>query len=348
MSAARTGTALALLAAVAFGATAPMLSRLGAGSSPFTVATLLYAGAAAFAGAASLLSPQHGKEAPLRRAQLPRVFLVAVLGAGVAPVALAWGIVRTGATTGTLLLNLEAVFTVLLARFVYREPVGRRVAWALAAMLVGGMSLTVGTFGEAGVDARGVIAVGLATLAWAADSTLTRALADTRPLSVVGGKATMGACVTALVAAWTRARWPTIGASLGLIGCGALGYGASLVLYLRAQRLMGAGRTGSIFAVAPFIGAALASVVARTLPTPFMVLGAGLFGLGVYLHATERHAHRHRHAPLTHEHAHVHDDGHHEHVHEGTVTGEHSHVHSHVALEHEHDHAPDLHHEHDH
>ena len=39
---------------------------------------------------------------------------------------------------------------------------------------------------------------------------------------------------------------------------GASGYGLSLRLYLLAQRAFGAARTGSVFAFAPFIGAALA------------------------------------------------------------------------------------------
>ena len=45
-----------------------------------------------------------------------------------APVALAWGLQHTSGVVASLLLSLEAVFTVLLARAIWSEPIGVRVA----------------------------------------------------------------------------------------------------------------------------------------------------------------------------------------------------------------------------
>ncbi|MCC6625602.1 MAG: EamA/RhaT family transporter, partial [Deltaproteobacteria bacterium] len=135
---------------------------------------------------------------------------------------------------------------------------------------------------------------------------------------------------------------------VALLAVGATGYGASLALYLLAQRRLGAARTGSIFAVGPFLGA-LVSFVAGDRASGLGVLAAApLFALGVWLHARERHAHAHVHAALEHEHAHRHDDGHHDHAHDPPVAGAHSHPHRHERLVHEHAHAPDVHHRHPH
>jgi len=340
---------LAVLAAVAFGATTPVVSAAAKVASPFTISSLLYAGASF---AAFLLGRRPDpKEAPLRAAHLPRLAAIAVLGACVAPVALAWGLARTGATTGALLLNFEALFTVLLARAVYHEPIGRRVALALVATTIAGTALAFQSRGAEGIlRPLGALAIGLATFAWAADNTLTRRLADVRPLSVVAAKGALGALLTTSIALAMRAQWPGVGLGLGLMVAGAAGYGASLVLYLRAQRILGAGRTGSLFALAPFVGAGIAAVVERTTPTASHGLAGLLFGIAVVLHGTERHAHAHRHAPEAHEHAHRHDDGHHDHAHapgHGSAD-EHSHPHEHTELAHTHDHTPDLHHEHTH
>jgi len=130
--------------------------------------------------------------------------------------------------------------------------------------------------------------------------------------------------------------------------CGATGYGLSLQLYLRAQRQIGAARTGSIFAAAPFVGASAAWLFEGAPVGAWSAVAAACFALGVYLHLTEHHGHFHRHAPLTHEHPHRHDDGHHEHQHEPPVRGEHSHPHSHAEQAHEHPHAEDMHHRHEH
>src|SRR5262249_39942061 len=134
------GTMLAVLAAISFGITAPIIERAGHGLGPLTTAALLYLGA----GWATIrVLPCTSSSGTWNRSHLPRLLLVALFGAAVAPTLLAFGLQRTGATTGSLLLNLEAVFTVVLARAFLREPIGRRIATALALMVVGGCLLTL-------------------------------------------------------------------------------------------------------------------------------------------------------------------------------------------------------------
>ncbi len=78
-----------------------------------------------------------------------------------------------------------------------------------------------------------------------------------------------------------------------LLAIGATGYGLSLRMYLLAQRAFGAARTGSVFAFAPFIGAAVAVGLGDRGLSWGMAAG-GLFMLaGVVVHLYERHEHEH-------------------------------------------------------
>ena len=268
---------------------------------------------------------------------LPRVVAVTLAGGAIAPALLAWGLQRSGATTGALLLNLEAVFTVALAALVYREHVGKRVGVAVTAMALGGVALVA--TGSARGGRGGALAVAGATLGWAIDNTLTRPLAERDPLAVVGAKGALGATFTALAALAFAEDLPPLREALALLACGATGYGLSLRFYLLAQRTIGAARTGSVFAVAPFVGAALAIALGdRSFGAP-LAIAAACFALGVYLHVTEHHGHRHAHADTDHEHPHRHADDHHAHVHDPPFVGEHTHPHHHERLEHEHEHA---------
>jgi drug/metabolite transporter (DMT)-like permease len=337
---------LAALAAVAFGVTTPVVAWAGRGVGAFATAASLYAGAAL--AAALLRAAVRRRDAPLRRTDLPRVLAVAAVGGALAPTLLAWGLQRSGPTIGALLLNLEAVFTVLLARAFFREPIGARVGLAVAAMAAGGAALALDTSRGAAWGVLGVAAVAGATAAWAADNTLTRPLAERDPLEVVACKGGIGALLTATAALATGEAWPPWPAAAILLGCGATGYGLSLRLYLLAQRRIGAGRTGSVFALAPFIGAALGFALGDRAAGAETLAAAALFALGVFLHVTERHAHAHVHAPTEHEHLHRHPDEHHDHAHDPPFVGEHAHPHHHARLEHDHEHAPDVHHEHAH
>jgi drug/metabolite transporter (DMT)-like permease len=274
--------------------------------------------------------------------------VVAIAGAVLAPAAFAWGLQRSGALSTSLLLNLEAVFTLALARFFYREPIGKRVLAACALMLAGGFLIAMRT-GDGGTwTGLGLAAVCAATFGWAFDNTLTRPLADLDPRSVVFWKAGTGALLSTLVALLAGDAWPTPGVLAALLACGATGYGLSLHLYLRAQRMLGAARTGSLFALAPFVGAALAFALGDRSGSVLVLVAAAFFAAAVYLHGTEVHGHRHLHQPLEHEHSHRHDDGHHNHRHDPPVTGSHSHPHRHEQFEHDHPHGEDLHHRHEH
>jgi hypothetical protein len=142
---------------------------------------------------------------------------------------------------------------------------------------------------------------------------------------------------------------PALGVALAAGVVGLLGYGVSLVLFVRALRELGAARTSAYFSTAPFIGALASVAVLGERVDGRLLVGGILMAVGVGLHVTERHEHEHVHEPLEHERLHEHD-AHHQHDHApGTPGGAaHSHRHVHAPQRHAHAHYPDLHHRHPH
>ena len=339
------GGLLALVAAVLFGVSTPLVQKWGAGLGAFSTAALLYGGAGVVGW---LLRQPMAREARLQRSDLPRLLAVAAFGAVLGPVALAWGLQHTSGTSASLMLTLEAVFTALLAWRLYRETLDRRVWTAMALLLAGGMVLVLDQGRSGGVQLWGLLAVLLATAAWGVDNTLSRALAERDPGQVVMAKATLGAVVTLVLAVLLGEPLPSVATALALFSIGATGYGLSLRFYLLAQRAFGAARTGSVFAFAPLIGAAFAVALGDRSMSSMMVLGSALMLAGVLLHVAESHGHAHSHEALEHEHAHHHDDGHHLHTHHVVPKAQHNHLHRHEPQRHSHAHVPDSHHLHRH
>ena len=339
------GGLLALLAAALFGVSTPLVQHFGEGLGVFTTACLLYAGAAAV-GALSRQRIEH--EARLLRSDLPRLAAMAAFGAVLGPVALVWGLQHTSGTSASLMLTLEALFTAVLARYLYQESMDRRVWAAMLLLLAGGVALVLDQGRGGGTQLWGLLAVLVATAAWGMDNTLSRALAERDPGQVVLGKAAIGAAATLVLARAFAEPWPSLEAASILLLIGGTGYGLSLRFYLLAQRAFGAARTGSVFAFAPFIGAGLAVALGDRSGSWVMAVGGVLMLLGVALHLMESHGHEHQHERLTHEHAHTHGDGHHDHVHSDFVSGSHSHGHTHEPMSHAHAHVPDAHHRHVH
>lgn len=339
------GAFLALLAALLFGASTPLVQRVGIGVSAWMTAAMLYSGAAI---TGLLLHSGTAKEAALRQRHWPRLLLMALCGAVIGPVALSWGLQHTSGMSASLMLTLEAVFTVLLSCLLYREHIDRRVGLAIVLLTLGGGLLVFDRAGNGATQVIGLLAVTGATVSWALDNTLSRALADLDPGRVVLGKATVGAACSFLIAAATGETALSLSAGVGLLLIGVTGYGLSLRFYLLAQRALGAARTGSVFATAPFIGAVIAFGLGERGLSPWLLGGAALMVAGVVLHISERHEHKHEHEALEHEHTHTHDDGHHTHIHAQIPVGAHSHRHIHELVTHSHSHMPDLHHVHKH
>ena len=343
------GVTQALLAALLFGATAPLVQRASADAGALACGCLLYLGAAV---ATLLGSAVRGgtKEAQLDSTMIGRLVVVALLGGMLAPTLFVLGLRRVDAASGALLLALEAPLTLLLAWLVHRERLGSRVLAAFACIFAGGLVL-VGrpeALVDAGATFVGAVLIIGATAAWALDNVLSRPLADRDPVAVVAGKGLIGAGASALAAVALSQAWPRLGSAAGLLAIGAVGYGLSLQLYLRAQRRIGTARTASVFAAAPFLGAGAALALGDPWPGwPFVVAGA-LIACGLWLHARERHRHAHVHVAISHSHVHRHDDCHHDHSHDVMPDGPHSHEHSHETVAHEHEHSEDLHHRHEH
>src|SRR4051812_48285007 len=340
------GVAAALGAALLFGASTPLAKLLLGDVSPWLLAGLLYLGSGI--GLALLLALQRGERPGLAAGDW-RWLAGAVLSGGVlGPGLLMWGLSRMPASGAALLLNAEAVFTALLAWFVFRENFDRRIALGMGLIVAGAAVLSWP--GDAGF---GAVAPALAVLgacfAWGIDNNLTRkvALADARFVAMVKGLAA-GATNTALALA-LGAQLPAIAvaAMAGLLGFA--GYGISLALFVRALRELGTARTGAYFSTAPFAGAALGLLLLEETVTWNFAVASVLMACGVWLHLTERHAHVHAHEPVEHTHEHEHDQ-HHRHDHAEPLGPDvrHTHDHRHEGLPHSHPHSPAAHHRHEH
>lgn len=342
------GVPLALGSAVLFGASAPLSKLLLGSVDPWLLAGILYLGAGlglagVHFGRLTFKLPQV--EAPLRKGDLPWLAAVVVIGGGVGPLLLMFGLSLTSAASGSLLLNLEGLATMAIAWLVFRENVDRRLLLGAFAILAGAVLLTWNGQGLQ-IDLGGLLIAG-ACLAWGIDNNLTRKLSSADPVQIAMIKGLVAGSVNLVLALALGAGLPTPGFAVAGAAVGFLGVGVSLVMFMLGLRHLGTARTGAYFSLAPFIGAALAIILLGEGISPQFAVAGLLMAFGLWLHLSERHDHEHAHAPLEHDHAHVHDL-HHAHEHAEPVSEPHSHWHRHEPMRHKHPHYPDLHHRHSH
>jgi drug/metabolite transporter (DMT)-like permease len=335
------GAAFGLCAATLFGLSAPASKVLLGAVSPVLLAGLLYLGAALGLWLYRLVAPPT-KEAGLGRADAPKLALVVLSGGVAGPVLMLFGLQRVTALAGSLLLNLEAPFTMLFAIALFREHLGRHAAVS-AALILGGAALLKLEPGALGADTLGVALLAAACACWAVDNNLTQRLSLRDPFAIVRVKTlAAGAVNTALGLLVARGALPSAPYVVGALALGSLSYGVSVVLDAYALRLIGAAREAAYFATAPFVGAVVSIAWLGDALRWHDALAMAAMVLGVGFLLRERHGHEHAHEALEHEHLHTHD-AHHRHPHEPGVDPNEPHAHVH-----DHPHAPDAHHRHRH
>jgi drug/metabolite transporter (DMT)-like permease len=268
---------LALAAAILFGISTPVAKALLGDVQPVVLAGLLYLGSGIGLWTISRIvrSRRALTEPTLQRRDIPVLALVVVLGGMAGPVLLMIGLEATPASTASLLLNLEGVFTLGIAWIVFRENVDRRIA-AGAAAILGAAVLLSWSAGPEAVSGRSLAIVG-ACLAWSIDNNLTRNLSNADPIQLAMIKGLGAGTLNTGLGMTVGARWPHLGPVLLAGAVGFLGYGVSLVSFILALRHLGTARTGAYFSMAPFVGATVAVAALGEPITPRFVVAATLW-----------------------------------------------------------------------
>lgn len=339
----------AILAAVCYGISAPVSKILLNEIPPALMAALLYLGAGFGMSAVSLLNKSKQKkqtEAKITKKELPYIVGMIVLDIA-APILLMCGLTLTTSANASLLNNFEIVATALIALFIFKEAIGRRMWSAIVLITASSVILSFEDISSLSFS-LGSLLVLLACLCWGFENNCTRMLSLKNPLQIVIIKG-FGSGFSSLVIAFAIREYSyNILYIFFAVLLGFFAYGLSIFFYIKAQRELGAARTSAYYAVAPFVGTALSFIVFKQSVTISFIVALLIMMAGAYLAAVEKHSHLHTHDTTEHEHRHNHDDGHHYHTHDSPVDGEHNHFHTHDKTAHEHSHTPDIHHSHSH
>jgi drug/metabolite transporter (DMT)-like permease len=131
----------ALVAALLFGASTPLAKQLLRDTSPVMLAGLLYLGSGIGLGVIRTTRDRGWRAPAMSRREWSWYLLAIGFGGVLGPLLLMLGLTRTSAAPASLLLNLEAVLTALLAWIVFRENANRRVISGMVLIVAGAVLL---------------------------------------------------------------------------------------------------------------------------------------------------------------------------------------------------------------
>src|SRR5512146_3096102 len=289
----------ALLAALFFGASAPVAKLLLGDVPPVLMAAFLYLGSGIGISLIKLYQrfTRNQKEAGIKRPDIGWLAGAIISGGILAPILLMISLKNTPASTASLLLNFEGVGTTVLALLFFHESISRRALGAIAAITLASILLST-NFGSNWGMSLGAFGVLGACMFWGLDNNLTRNISAKDPLTIVAWKGLIAGSFSLLLGLMLGQPLPALTTILSILLLGFISYGLSTMLFIYSMRGLGAARTSALYGTAPLAGVILAILIFHDPFTILFILAAILMVIGTYLLANEEHAHFHIHMPV--------------------------------------------------
>lgn len=273
----------AVLAAALYAINAPVSKLLLTEIPSIMMAGLLYLGAGI---GMCILEKFSGDrhELPLAKKELPYTAAMVILDIA-APIFLMIGLTRCSAANASLLNNFEIVATSLVALFVFKEAISKRL-W-LAILLVTTSSILLSFEDMSSLQfSWGSLFVLLACVCWGFENNCTRMLSSKNPAQIViikGFGSGIGALILSLI---IGERFSRIGYIVIALILGFIAYGLSIYFYIYAQRDLGAAKTSTYYAISPFIGVGLSLMIFKKLPSVIFIVALLVMAAGTYFAST--------------------------------------------------------------
>jgi len=298
----------------------------------------LYLGAGLGMFVYSIVSKAAGKAThtePLTKKELPYTIAMVLLDIA-APILLMFGIQSSNAANVSLINNFEIVATSLIALFVFKEVISKRLWIAIALVTVASVILSFEGAGSFEFNIGSLFVFG-ACLCWGIENNCTRMISNKSSIEIVVIKGTFSGLGSLIVALTIGESIPSVLWIICVLLLGFVAYGLSIYFYVMAQKDLGAAKTSAYYSIAPFLGVAFGMLILGERPAIQFYVALVVMIVSTYFMIKDtielQHTHEH-----THTHTHEHSHGDTVHSHEHTHTHTHIHVHGENSDNHEHNH----------
>lgn len=183
----------------------------------------------------------------------------------------------------SLITNLEVVVTMMFAKFLFRQKVAF-YNWFAAPLIVSGAILLTFDFSADTIKfSYGLLFALGSCICWPLENNFSQLVSHRNPVQITGIKHCISFVVDMIFAFSLGHRVTQFKGPLEAFGIGAFSLGFVFILYVLAQKRIGAARASALYSLAPFLGSFIYLLVTKTVPQWNFYLGASLIFSGQLL-----------------------------------------------------------------
>lgn len=247
-----TATIFAILAAALYAINIPLSKLLLHQVSPTMMAAFLYLGAGLGLFLYRCFTGKKETNEPLTKEDLPYTIGMIVLDIA-APILLMLGLQQTNSANASLLNNFEIVATSLIAFFIFKETISKKLSFAIILVTIASIALSFEGKGSFEFHIGSLFVLGAASC-WGLENNCTRMLSSKSSVQITTIKGIFSGLGSLIVALTIGEKFPSLIQMLAVLTLGFVSYGLSINFYIKAQKDLGAAKTSAYYAIAPFLG----------------------------------------------------------------------------------------------
>lgn len=273
----------AILAALLYAINAPFSKLLLEFIPPTMLAGFLYLGA----GIGMIIikffrrTSNKNKEESLNKSDLPNIIAMIILDI-LAPIFLMIGLSSASAANVSLLNNFEIVATSIIAMMIFKEHISKKLWLSIALVTIASIILSVDDISSLKFSSGSLFVIS-ACISWGFENNCTRNLSSKDPLDIVMLKGLFSGLGALIISIFIGEKLFTTNYIFIALLLGFVSYGLSIYFYIYAQRFLGAAKTSTYYAIAPFIGTLISLLVFKELPSLSFIIALIIMILGVKL-----------------------------------------------------------------
>ena len=263
MKSKKTATIFAVLAASLYAINIPVSKLLLNYVDATMMASFLYLGAGIGLFIYGVLNKSK-KVDRLTKKELPYTIAMVVLDI-IAPILLMFGITMTNSANVSLLNNFEIVATSIIALFIFKEVISKRLWFSIVLVVVATIILSFEST-SAFVFNKGSLLVLGACICWGFENNCTKMISNKSSVEIVTIKGIFSGLGSLVVALLIGEVIPSFMYMFLVLLLGFISYGLSINFYIKAQSVIGAAKTSAYYSVAPFLGVLFSLILLGEVP----------------------------------------------------------------------------------
>ena len=275
------GIVFAILAALCYSLVNPINKLINSDISPLFSASMLYFGTflvGLIYFLVQIIFKKYQSKDNLEKKDIPFLLLAILFHSGAA-ISLMFGLTYLSSSNASLLGSFELISTSLIAFLLFKENISKWLWIGIIFIFGACVIISQGDLENLNFSIGSILCL-ISPICFGFANNFLKKISHKNPAISIGLIGLGGGLVSLIVGFIVGERFVSFTPVIIEVSVGMISYGIALILFIYAERFVGASKTSAFFSLAPFIAIILSLIIFQEVPNYTFYIGLGLLVIG--------------------------------------------------------------------